>query len=370
MNYLGYLGTSGDISSGSSFSYSGDNDIVIWDYSKSSRSRMKMMNAWYAVGQFNSLEPSASFGAEQSITNYPPEFSDEIPTDGSTTTNLPCVLYINITDPEGDMFNYSWGCSDGSSNLASGNTNGTKIFMLNHCTVCGHQYTWWVNASEYGNPANYTNESFNFVTRLCEGQYSEIHPENNSASVCPCHICENNSCVCINGTLEGGGTVNISFYSNYSGSWQMFQKISNVSGMYCAFFPVDYETQYWWYANVTEYNSDSNYNQTDVFTFTTDSYVDCIAECPDCNSSTNLTINELENNCTLNYTTAYSKWFGWTVDVSCDGNCSGGGTTLLRQMKETWPGIGLMVALAMMFFMCGYLVHEDKKKKKKGGEKE
>ena len=208
----------------------------------------------------------------------PPQFSNINPADGATGVSLPgCVITIQINDSEGDQFNYSWACSDGSYNFASGNTNGTKYLMLcmSGLHECGTTYTWWINASERDNDSNYNNQSFSFTTEDCVTEYTDVIPTNNSVGICPCPDCENYSCVCINGTHMGGNNVNISFYSNYSGAWEAFQNFTNVSGLYCAFFPAEYETQYWWYVNVSEYNNESNYNQTDVYTFTTDSYANC-----------------------------------------------------------------------------------------------
>ena len=209
------------------------------------------------------------------ITNDPPTFSNLNPADGSTTTGLNCSIKLTIEDPDGDTFSYNWSCSDGSYNLATGNTNGTKYLMLcmEGIHTCGTTYTWWINASD---GCEYTNNSYSFTTRPCVMNYSDIHPSNASSNICPCTLCNNNTCVCINATHETGNNVNISFYSNYSGTWQLFENYSNVSGRYCAFFPASYNTTYWWYVNVTEFNNESSYNQTDVYHFTTaENYSNC-----------------------------------------------------------------------------------------------
>ena len=209
------------------------------------------------------------------ITNDPPTFSNIDPADGSTTTGLNCSIKLTIEDPDGDTFSYNWSCSDGSYNLATGNTNGTKYLMLcmEGIHTCGTTYTWWINASD---GCEYTNNSYSFTTRPCVMNYSDIHPSNASSNICPCTLCNNNTCVCINATHETGNNVNISFYSNYSGTWQLFENYSNVSGRYCAFFPASYNTTYWWYVNVTEFNNESSYNQTDVYHFTTaENYSNC-----------------------------------------------------------------------------------------------
>ena len=217
---------------------------------------------------------SRNVDVQLSITNNPPTFSNLNPADGVTTTGLNCSISLTIEDPDGDTFNYSWACSDGSYNMATGNTNGTKYLMLcmEGIHTCGTTYTWWVNASD---GCEYTNNSFIFTTRDCISEYSDVHPSNESSNICPCADCNNFTCICIDGTHESGNNVNISFYSNYSGVWTAFQNYTNVSGRYCAFFQVEHDHQYWWYANVSEFGNDSNFNQTEVFTFTTGTYEYC-----------------------------------------------------------------------------------------------
>lgn len=247
-----------------------------WRFSQT-RGCQKMYTKWVVIGKYVEPEPSFAFGAEESLGNVP-EIEVWSPVDGATDMPVnTCVIKVNITHPTGAQFNYSWACSDGSYNMATGNTNGTKYLMLcmNGLLDCGTTYTWWVNASVRNDPANYTNESFSFTTVDCEGAYSNVHPENASSNICPCADCNNFTCICLDAYHESGNNVNISFYSNHSGAWVAIENYTNVSGRSCAFFQVEHDHQYWWYANISEYGEQSNYNQTEVFTFVTGSEDAC-----------------------------------------------------------------------------------------------
>lgn len=93
--------------------------------------------------------------------NIAPVLSNENPSDGDTGISVSTDLSITIEDPDGDRFNYSWHCSDGSGGVVNEETNGTKTLVLDgdlsRCTL----YTWWVNATD-GN--NTMNSSYSFTT--------------------------------------------------------------------------------------------------------------------------------------------------------------------------------------------------------------
>jgi hypothetical protein len=106
--------------------------------------------------------------------NTPPIFSEETPTNNSISIAIDIgLLSILINDTEGDTFGYEWGCSDGSSNSAAGNTNGTKNLMLNPADLeYNTLYTWWVNATdEHG---DWTNATYYFTTIAQQRQSTNI----------------------------------------------------------------------------------------------------------------------------------------------------------------------------------------------------
>jgi hypothetical protein len=119
--------------------------------------------------------------------------------------------------------------------------------------------------------------------------------------------------------------------------------------------------------NVTGWTNTS-YNSTNGWTVNVTYTGNSSAPC-DCNS-TNITVQEFLTNCTGGYTTLYNSTTGWLVNNTYAGNCSGGGNVTKGMTYEYYPGIGLIVAFAIMFFFAGYLVREGNKKKKKEQEVE
>jgi len=95
------------------------------------------------------------------IDNFAPTLSDEDPDDGSITVAIDTDLSITIEDIEGDSFNYSWSCSDGSSGSVNEESNGSKMLVLDGDLLLCTLYTWWVNATD-GNSS--INESYSFTT--------------------------------------------------------------------------------------------------------------------------------------------------------------------------------------------------------------
>jgi hypothetical protein len=104
-----------------------------------------------------------SYDFTTGISNNPPVLSNPDPANNSI--DIPITqgtLTVTIEDPDGDTFNYYWSCSDGSSNSAVGNTNGSKIFMLNPGDLdYGTLYTWWVNVTD---GEDWTNITYFFTT--------------------------------------------------------------------------------------------------------------------------------------------------------------------------------------------------------------
>jgi len=226
---------------------------------------------YYFVNKYSASPPAVSSVGEEmetAIPNQPPEFSNLSPADGETDVELDTLLItLNISDPEGDTFSYEWACSDGSYNSAVGNTNGTKGFMLDAsfpALDCGTTYTWWVNASD---AEGYTNESYTFTTVDCAVAGDDTTPPSGTI-ICPtCFECEA-TCLSVDASIEGGNT-NVSFYSNYTGSWLLLKSYSNVSGTVYAVMDIAYNTTYYWYVNVSEYENEGNYVNSSIMNFTT-----------------------------------------------------------------------------------------------------
>jgi len=213
--------------------------------------------------------------------NIPPEFSNLDPADEETGVAVDVgAIWVDINDPEGDTFSFKWACTDGSSNSAIGNTNGTKILMFDHGDLlCGTVYYWWINATdEHG---AYTNTTFSFTTEACP---------NNLPVIC----CESPVNESVNDSIEylrtwvnvsdaDDNTLNVSWWSNATGSWVCYGwNVSVVSGTNISQFFGNgsfYNTSFWWSVNVSDgVGGWSN----ETFYFSTANSSVSVTECPEC----------------------------------------------------------------------------------------
>lgn len=220
-----------------------------------------------------SMELLIDFTEPPPPPNEPPEIEVISPLNNSVDNPiLTCMIAVNITDPEGDMFNYSWGCSDGSHNLAIHNTNGTKYLILDECFSheCGTTYSWWINVSD---DDNYVNNTYYFTTVDCEvDKVVNVIPENATVDICPC--CDS---LCFNISSDTVDAMNATVYGSYDGvNYYIWINYTNItSGQYCFCMcclnnrPMMYNTTYYWYINVSQYGNSSVYNESDMLEFTT-----------------------------------------------------------------------------------------------------
>lgn len=113
-------------------------------------------------------------------------------------------------------------------------------------------------------------------------EMTNFFPLNNSAFSCPC-------CITLGVTVSDTSSyINITFYSNYTGSWGNIGSILNViPNIYRkAFFNfTNYETDYFWNISV---NDGNNTNDSTWFKFTTDNYSNC-------NITGGLTLEQADN---------------------------------------------------------------------------
>jgi len=103
--------------------------------------------------------------------NIAPSSTNSSPVNNSPDQELSITWAINISAPNGDVFNWSITCSNGNTNNSNDDSGGVKnltITGLNYNTT----YTVWVNATD---SYNWTKEWFNFTTRL---KYLPYHPSN------------------------------------------------------------------------------------------------------------------------------------------------------------------------------------------------
>ena len=106
------------------------------------------------------FEPIGSFNRD----NSSPIFGNPNPANGSTDQSLSFTWEIPITDTDGDVFDWNIDCSNGQTNNATGDTNGTKTLSLTGLSF-STTYTVWVNATDPGGSGNYTREWYIFTTK-------------------------------------------------------------------------------------------------------------------------------------------------------------------------------------------------------------
>jgi len=213
--------------------------------------------------------------------NTAPSFSNLTPTNNSVGISvLTAVLYITINDTDGDTFSYNWECSDGTSNSAVGNSNGTKNLMLGTSPLeYNTTYWWWVNSSD---GTDYTNSTFYFTTQVNNSPVlSNEEPSNGSIDVVRYPRCN------ITANDPEGDSMNISFASNCSGAWVVYQNNNSVSnGTYKWDFTqagANHTTYYW-----RVYANDSLENISETYHFTTLNNAPTISDLYPSNTSTNI----------------------------------------------------------------------------------
>ena len=96
--------------------------------------------------------------------SQPPAFGTPSPANGSTNQPLSLTWSIPISDPEGDLFDWTIQCSNGQSSNGNSEGNGTKPLMLSDLEPAT-TYTVWVNATDPSGSGLYTREWYTFRTQ-------------------------------------------------------------------------------------------------------------------------------------------------------------------------------------------------------------
>jgi PKD repeat protein len=96
--------------------------------------------------------------------NSPPVFSSPNPSNGSQNQPLNLIWTINITDPDGDFFDWSIECNNGQNNTGSSSTNGSKNLSLGPLAY-STAYSIWVNASDISGSDQWTRRWYTLATQ-------------------------------------------------------------------------------------------------------------------------------------------------------------------------------------------------------------
>ena len=98
------------------------------------------------------------------IPNTPPVYSIPSPDNNSAGHPLTMTWSIQISDPEGDLFDWTIQCSNGQTTSGTNDNNGTKSLGLSSL-IYSTLYTVWVNATDPTGSGHYTKAWYIFTTK-------------------------------------------------------------------------------------------------------------------------------------------------------------------------------------------------------------
>lgn len=204
----------------------------------------------------NTSQKLVTFGQER-VQNTCPGITDPFPTNESINVEPIPHLHVNVSDPDGDTMNITWySNSSGAWHLFSQNlsvANGTYYAYNTNFSSYNTTYYWYVNVSD-GKTTN-TSCILHFTTSINQPPTLDgYHPTNGSTNI-------NFSNICINVSDHENDTLNLTFYSNSSGAWVMFNTTTSQNGTVCvpnSNFSTQNTTYYWNVSIEDHYNTVDN----------------------------------------------------------------------------------------------------------------
>jgi len=189
--------------------------------------------------------------------------SSESPSDGaSDVSTATSTLSVSVDEPDDDPIYWSIETSpDIGSDSGEGDAEGTISCSVSDLAI-DTEYTWYVNVSDN---VNWKNFVYTFNTSVPEITLSNEAPTNDSSDIGPIPR------LYVNIEHSTGDAMDITWWSNSTGSWVQFDSESsvanntNISGFNSNFS--DKDTKYWWSANVTD-GAGTWKNETYHFTMT------------------------------------------------------------------------------------------------------
>jgi len=229
-------------------------------------------------GLSNDTNETYTFTVEQE--NNAPTITSPDPANQSSGISTSLSTWsVSITDGNGDTFNWTIEVSNGDSNSANDDSNGTKSVSLSTPLTPNARFDVWVNATDGensttkayyfttgGNFSTYT--TLTFGTKFdCIGSNPEIasiYPLNTSTDI-PMY-----PTLIVNATEPQGQNFNITWSTNATGSWVQFN-VSCINGSYTqvATWANESDTTYWWTVALND-TIGNWYNRT--YSFTTAEY--------------------------------------------------------------------------------------------------
>jgi hypothetical protein len=182
-------------------------------------------NASWINATFNNANDSATyitFGSQE-IKNEAPALSNPSPSDGVTGQSLNPTLSITVNDTNIDQLNISfWTNASGSWQQLGGyheGYNGTySDSNATNMNTYGTTYYWSANVTDN---VLWTNETYSFTTSVLPVLSNE-NPTNGSSGVSIWPACN------VTVSDADGGTVDVYFYENTTGSWVLQQTNASV----------------------------------------------------------------------------------------------------------------------------------------------
>ena len=195
--------------------------------------------------------------------NYPPIIFGEDPRYASISVPLDrSFLSVNISDLEGDLFNWSIETKpDIGNNSANEDSNGIKICSISNLKLAT-EYTWYVNVTDYNGSEDWNREFFSFKTESPPNKPKNPDPENNQIHVSRRPI------LFVKVNDPDNDLMNVSFYFSDGTLIGNDYNVSNFDRW--AVFSIDeyleYNRTYSWYA----ISNDGKYsNRSKTWNFTT-----------------------------------------------------------------------------------------------------
>jgi len=208
----------------------------------------------------------------QFTTSYLPNLSNPNPSNGSNNQNIMTICNITVSDLDGgtvDVNFYenttgSWVLQQTNSSVDVTSPANVQWNNYNNASSYGTNYWWKVNITDSKGLS--IEEIYHFTTSHIPS-LSDPDPPNGTSSEPPAPIC------IITVSDQDGGTVDVNFYENTTGSWVLQQTNSSVD----VTSPANVQwnnynnasvksTKYWWKVNVTDSKGLSSAN---IYHFTT-----------------------------------------------------------------------------------------------------
>jgi hypothetical protein len=221
---------------------------------------------YYQAWSYNSTDNNYSilYASCNATTdgNNAPDLNIQNPTNGSTYEDISFTCNVQITDREGDTFNWSIECNNGQSSNENDANNGTKQLFLNNLSYETTYYIWVNTSDSY----DWTRDWYTFTTMS--------DPEINNAPTISTANPENGS-ISISISLPSL-SVTIEDIDNDVFNWSIetSPNIGSNTGnndsngiKTCSLLNMDYSTTYYWFVNV----SDGNYSVNNYYHFRTTS---------------------------------------------------------------------------------------------------